>query len=662
MRPDRSRWFAVATALLVATAATLAGCATGRVSDECDGPDDPACLAVETAELRIAGDYVPDPAALAAGSAIVSYDDVPAWDGGAHCSGGMTPGARELSTYLRGTFSGISSVGGYSCRPNNNNTSKMSVHGSGRALDIMIPVEDDDADNGVGDPIANWLIANSTLIGVQYLGWDHTQWSGSRSTGRVRPLTGDPHVNHIHVELTLEGAARMTRFFTEGPPPTAPLLDGVFVSSDFPGGTTIEVASGAEVRGCLTYTNRGSVEWLPGTTKLGTTEPRDHPSDYPGSDWLGSTRLATISAPTPAGGSGQFCFSLRGAAAPGTRVERFSLVHEAFYWAADTGGVSDATNYLTVVTVAAPPPAAPPPSEFPEMPSSADAGVRSPDASGSWSDAGGSTGAPLASRRPITPSCSAAPGASSRGALLAILATLALTVSRRRRATACERIDACAPRSHGAPRAPRHLALGCASVALLLLSGCHEVAARRRVGAGARASDAGVPFEADATFANHDTGSTPTGAGGVCVTDADCPPTTYGLYGECDYVDSCDESGAHTRPVTTHPCEAGRCTTLRTTESEACARVTTGDVCGSGTTTVLGPCTAFTSSCDESGTQTVSVTERYCAEGVCQTDPAPMTTRACTRDTDGDACDRSSCGDVCRAGSCEPRCAVGCPC
>jgi hypothetical protein len=137
------------------------------------------------------------------------------------------------------------------------------------------------------------------------------------------------------------------------------LLDGAFLSSTFPGGTRIEVQVGHEVHGCLSYRNTGSWGWTHGTTKLGTTEARDRSASFRGSDWLGANRIATVESATAAGATGRFCFSLHAATAPGTRVEHFSLVEEGHFWAADVGGVSDATNYVTVVTVAAPPPPAP---------------------------------------------------------------------------------------------------------------------------------------------------------------------------------------------------------------------------------------------------------------------------------------------------------------
>ncbi len=201
---------------LLGLALALVGCEQGAEDDDCRGPDDPSC-GVAWEALSRPGDYEPDPVALENGAAIVAYDDVEDWDDGAHCAGGITPGGRSLSTYLRANFPGISSIGGYACRPNTANTAKMSVHGSGRALDIMIPMDSGAADNDVGDRIANWLIANSSEIGVQYLIWDRTQWSGSRTTNRVRRYTGpNPHIDHIHAELTLSASREETPFYRLG--------------------------------------------------------------------------------------------------------------------------------------------------------------------------------------------------------------------------------------------------------------------------------------------------------------------------------------------------------------------------------------------------------------------------------------------------------------
>ena len=143
-----------------------------------------------------------------------------------------------------------------------------------------------------------------------------------------------------------------------------PHLDGVYLGAEgFQGSAEISVEAGAEVHGCLVYRNTGSWAWEPGTTRLGTTMPRDRASAAPGSDWLGPNRLATVAARTEPGAEGRFCFAVRGTDAPGMRDEHFSLVNEGLMWAADVGGVADEVNFVRVTTVprTAAPPAPPAP-------------------------------------------------------------------------------------------------------------------------------------------------------------------------------------------------------------------------------------------------------------------------------------------------------------
>jgi hypothetical protein len=127
------------------------------------------------------------------------------------------PGTRDLDTYLRRRFPYLSSGGLYCCRQNSATTSVpvLSVHAIGRAIDLMVPMEAGDADNGLGDPVANWLVENAEFIGIQRVIWDRAYWNGGRGFGLLSSASL-PHTNHIHVELSLDGAARRTPFFTSG--------------------------------------------------------------------------------------------------------------------------------------------------------------------------------------------------------------------------------------------------------------------------------------------------------------------------------------------------------------------------------------------------------------------------------------------------------------
>ena len=181
---------------------------------ECWDPNEATSLEA----LRIEGRWAPSDEALQASDEwTMEYDGAPAWNA-AHCSGGFTEGGQAILEELMGRFSGISKIEGYSCRPNTGNTSRMSVHGTGRALDIFIPTIGGDADNTVGDEVAHWLMRNSRRIGIQYIIWDRAQWNGSRSPGnRVRGYTGpNAHVDHLHVEITLAASKGQTDFFGAG--------------------------------------------------------------------------------------------------------------------------------------------------------------------------------------------------------------------------------------------------------------------------------------------------------------------------------------------------------------------------------------------------------------------------------------------------------------
>lgn len=149
-----------------------------------------------------------------AGSAPVPHDGAPPWDGGVNCAPGFTPGAAELGRRLRPMFGQIARVFGYECRPNTALPNETSQHGTGRAIDLAIQLRDGDANNELGDPVANWLVMNSSRIGVQLIIWDHTVWVGRLTGTKHVPYTGpDPHIDHIHVELNRMAADQATDFF-----------------------------------------------------------------------------------------------------------------------------------------------------------------------------------------------------------------------------------------------------------------------------------------------------------------------------------------------------------------------------------------------------------------------------------------------------------------
>lgn len=147
----------------------------------------------------------------------VGYTGAPAWNRGRNCTGRLLPGTNELGNHLVRQFAGARYFQGYACRQIGGSSS-MSVHGTGRALDVFIPLDRGQADNDKGDPVANWLVQNAQHIGIQLIIWDRTIWTANRAAGtKDRSYGGEhPHHDHLHIELTPDGANRRTPFFTGG--------------------------------------------------------------------------------------------------------------------------------------------------------------------------------------------------------------------------------------------------------------------------------------------------------------------------------------------------------------------------------------------------------------------------------------------------------------
>lgn len=221
------------------------------------------------ADVRAAGDVQ-----------YVAYTGAGAWAGGANCSGGLRAGTRAVGDFVKATFGGVAGYGGYACRPNTANTRELSVHGSGRAIDIMIPLRGGDADNARGDQIANYLVQHAEAIGIQFIIWDRNDWGASRAAPKLRAYGGpNPHIDHLHVELSPAGAAKQTAWFAENQPPP-PSADTATVTASalnlrtgpstsyavirtLPSGAVVEVLQGPS-NGWYQVTYVGSTGWVSG--------------------------------------------------------------------------------------------------------------------------------------------------------------------------------------------------------------------------------------------------------------------------------------------------------------------------------------------------------------------------------------------------------------
>lgn len=176
-------------ALVFVLSAAAVGCANDGWADDdsLDGDDPPAST---SSELSKRARWQP-PASNLKGS----YEGAGPYNGGKGCSGGLKKGTRAVGDLVDKKFPSIR-YEGYSCRPNTANTSQLSVHGTGRALDIF-------ASSSVGDQVANHLVNNAQALGVQLVIWNRTIWSVKSSGATSRQYTGpNPHTDHVHAEVT----------------------------------------------------------------------------------------------------------------------------------------------------------------------------------------------------------------------------------------------------------------------------------------------------------------------------------------------------------------------------------------------------------------------------------------------------------------------------
>lgn len=129
---------------------------------------------------------------------------------GAHkasnCTGTFTEGAASLKAIIAEKWTPpVSSIGGYSCRGIVGGSS-TSLHGLGRAIDVMINANTEEG-LAKGNEIRNWVINNSTQLGVQRVIWNRYTWAANKDGWN--PYTGsNDHTDHLHIEINLEASVK----------------------------------------------------------------------------------------------------------------------------------------------------------------------------------------------------------------------------------------------------------------------------------------------------------------------------------------------------------------------------------------------------------------------------------------------------------------------
>lgn len=109
---------------------------------------------------------------------------------------GVNGNAYNVASAVRSNFPQISSMGG--------GRSGGGDHGTGRAVDIMIP--NYRSNQALGSSIANYMRANASRLGITYVIWDQKIWSVQRSGEGWRYMSNRGsdnanHKNHVHVSV-----------------------------------------------------------------------------------------------------------------------------------------------------------------------------------------------------------------------------------------------------------------------------------------------------------------------------------------------------------------------------------------------------------------------------------------------------------------------------
>jgi hypothetical protein len=116
----------------------------------------------------------------------------PCADGSAAVEVGLTRDAIRVHRAVCALFSSVTGWGGI--------RGSGDYHGTGQALDIMIP------NSSVGQAIANYVRANAKALGVSEVIWAQHIWTVQRSSEgwRLMPDRGSTtanHYDHVHVSV-----------------------------------------------------------------------------------------------------------------------------------------------------------------------------------------------------------------------------------------------------------------------------------------------------------------------------------------------------------------------------------------------------------------------------------------------------------------------------
>lgn len=130
------------------------------------------------------------------------------------CTTGEQPGARAMADQWK-RLTGRK-AGTWNCRATTFGT--PSLHGEGRSVDLYANAADP-GQRGQAEAYVAWLQANAVELQVAYIIWNRRQWGWAHRAKGWRPYGGsNPHTDHIHVDLSWEGARTPSPLFARPVP------------------------------------------------------------------------------------------------------------------------------------------------------------------------------------------------------------------------------------------------------------------------------------------------------------------------------------------------------------------------------------------------------------------------------------------------------------
>ena len=234
-------------------------------------------------------------------------DDLAPYEGATTCAP-VQPGTAALRRLLVASY-GPQTIGDTRACPVG--APVTSEHVDGRALDWVLDAADP-ADRATAEEFLTWLVgpaadaASATAarrLGVMYVIWNGRIWKSYQADRGWQPYTGgDPHADHVHLSLSIRGAAAETSWWTGRADP----VEGHWVRLGAERSALgPQVSASAAFRSGRRVTYRsGSILWS------GATQAREVRGDIAASYFTGSRAAllglpVTDELPTP-GGRGRF--------------------------------------------------------------------------------------------------------------------------------------------------------------------------------------------------------------------------------------------------------------------------------------------------------------------------------------------------------------------